>query len=213
MPVDILALIVVALPIVFAVTGHEVAHGWVARALGDATAERQGRLSLNPIKHVDPIGTLLVPIVLYLLHGAAFGWAKPVPIDWRNLRQPRRDFALVALAGPAANLVMALLWLLLLAIFERGLAPGVGGVLRIMCWAGIMSNAIIMAINLIPIPPLDGSRVVTALLPARTAVLYNRIGPYGLLVMVLLLITGTLERLLGPVLAIVETLVAGATVL
>ncbi|MSQ68151.1 MAG: site-2 protease family protein [Gammaproteobacteria bacterium] len=188
-------ILVVGVPGVLAITVHEVAHGWVANQLGDPTAARLGRLSLNPLRHIDPIGSVLLPVALKLLGSPfLFGWAKPVPVDWRNLRNARRDMALVAAAGPAANLLMLCAWAL---AFSR-----VGGLrfLQEMCWTGVLFNATIMALNLIPIPPLDGSRVVAALLPPRLAVAYDRIEPFGLLIIIALLATGTLGILLNPLL-------------
>lgn len=198
MSIDPIQILVIAVPAVFAITVHEVAHGWVANRLGDPTAARAGRLSLNPLRHVDPIGTVLVPALLYFTSGFFFGWAKPVPVVWGNLRHLRRDIALVAAAGPGSNLVMLLGWWLgLLGVaLTDGPAP-----LAVMCWTGVMFNATIMLLNLIPVPPLDGSRIVTSLLPARAAVLYNRIEPFGLVVLALLLFTGVLGAVLGPALA------------
>ena len=200
----ILALIAVLFPAVFAVTLHEVAHGWVANRCGDSTAADQGRLSLNPLRHVDAIGTVLVPAVLYLTAGVFFGWAKPVPVNWRNLRQPRRDIALVAGAGPGANLMMLLAWLALYHVLK---ATGAATGLLYMCWAGIMFNATIMLINLIPIPPLDGSRIVTSALPAKAAYLYNKVEPFGLVVLAALLFTNVLGAVLNPILQLVQHLI------
>lgn len=184
--------VIFAIPAVFAITVHEVAHGWVASRLGDPTAARAGRLTLNPLRHVDPVGTLLVSALIYLTSGAFFGWAKPVPVNWRNLRHPRRDMALVAAAGPAANLVMLAGWILtLLHADPRGIWAG-------MSWTGISFNATIMVLNLIPVPPLDGSRIVTAALPTGAAIRYNRIEPYGLLILAALLMTGLLGAILRP---------------
>ena len=201
-------IVLFAIPAIFAVTVHEVAHGWVACRLGDPTAAQRGRLSLNPLRHVDPIGTILVPGVLILMGGVFFGWAKPVPVDWRNLRGGRRDIALVAGAGPGANLLMLCLWWLLLAVAHSpGSLTDPAVALIKMCWAGIMFNATIMILNLIPIPPLDGSRILTAVLPVRMARLYNRVEPFGLLVLLALLFSGWLGALLGPALNLVQTLI------
>lgn len=198
------SLIAVLVPAIFAVTVHEVAHGWVANRCGDSTAAEQGRLSLNPFRHVDPVGTVLIPAALYLTAGVFFGWAKPVPVEWRRLRQPRRDIALVAGAGPGANLLMLLAWLACYHLLKNT-AP-VSGLLY-MCWAGIMFNATIMLINLIPIPPLDGSRIITSVLPARVAYFYNRIEPFGLVLLAALLFSNILAKLLNPILAWVEHLI------
>jgi len=192
--------VVWALPVLFAITVHEVAHGWVARKLGDPTAMLLGRLTLNPIKHIDPIGTVVVPIALLLMGGFIFGWAKPVPVTWENLRHPKRDMALVAVAGPLANLLMAILWAL---IMKLGLTfgasmPSLAWPLIYMGGAGIAINAILMLLNLLPIPPLDGGRVLAGLLPGPWAWKLNRIEPYGLIILVLLLATGMLGRILGP---------------
>lgn len=199
-----LALVAVLFPAVFAVTLHEVAHGWVANRCGDSTAADQGRLSFNPLRHVDAIGTVLVPAVLYLTAGVFFGWAKPVPVNWRNLRRPRRDIALVAGAGPGANLMMLLAWLALFHVLK--VTGGATGLLY-MCWAGIMFNATIMLINLIPIPPLDGSRIVTSALPAKAAYLYNKVEPFGLVVLAALLFTNVLGTVLNPILQLVQHLI------
>jgi Zn-dependent protease len=199
----LLEILAIAIPAVFAVTVHEVAHGWAANRLGDPTAARLGRLSLNPLRHIDPVGTVLIPLALKLLGSPfLFGWAKPVPVNWRNLRHFRRDVALVAAAGPAANLVMLAGWSLLLGS-PAGAIPFVNA----MSWTGVLFNATIMALNLIPIPPLDGSRIVTAVLPARLAVLYNRAEPFGLVLVALLLFSGILGGMLRPVLALVGRLV------
>ena len=199
-----ISLIAVLFPAVFAVTLHEVAHGWVANRCGDSTAADQGRLSANPLRHVDPVGTVIVPAVLYLTAGVFFGWAKPVPVNWRNLRQPRRDIALVAGAGPGANLLMLLAWLALYHLLQT--TGGATGLLY-MCWAGIMFNATIMLINLIPIPPLDGSRIVTAALPAKAAYLYNKVEPFGLVLLAALLFTNVLGAILNPILQLVKHLI------
>jgi len=194
---NLMTIIVVGVPGVLAITVHEVAHGWAANRLGDPTAARLGRLSLNPLRHIDPIGSVLLPVLLKLVGSPfLFGWAKPVPVNWENLRNPRRDMALVAAAGPASNLVMLCIWALLFA--RVGTVPG----LREMCWTGVLFNATIMALNLIPIPPLDGSRVLSAFLPPRLAVAYNRLEPFGLLIVVALLATGVLGILLKPMLMV-----------
>lgn len=199
---DLQTLLIIAVPAILAVTVHEVAHGWVANRLGDPTAAQLGRLTLNPFKHVDPVGTLLVPIGLKLMGSPfLFGWAKPVPVDWRNLRQLPRDIALVAAAGPASNLLMLMAWAVLIA----GAAPR--SVLWEMGWTGVYFNATIMALNLIPIPPLDGSRIVTAMLPPRAARAYNRYERLGLVLMLLLVVSGVLGQVLSPVLKGIERLV------
>jgi Zn-dependent protease len=195
-----------ALPVLFAITVHEVAHGWVARRLGDPTAMMLGRLTLNPLKHIDPIGTIVVPTVLLLMGGFIFGWAKPVPVTWENLKNPKRDMALVAVAGPLSNLLMAIGWALIMKLgFMLGAdAQWLAWPLIYMGGAGIVINAILMLLNLLPIPPLDGGRVLAGVLPGPWAWKLNRIEPYGLIILVLLLATGMLGKILGPSLQIVE---------
>ena len=197
-----------ALPVVFAVTVHEVAHGWAAKRLGDPTAERLGRLSLNPLRHIDPVGTILVPGLLILMGtGFIFGWAKPVPITWSLLHRKRRDMALVALAGPGANFLMALLWALVGRVATMLPSLWVAKPLVYMGVAGITINIVLMVLNLLPLPPLDGSRVLAGVLPARLAAGYSRIEPYGLWILLLLLGTHVLGRILEPPVTILRDLV------
>jgi len=198
---------VAALPVLFAITMHEVAHGWVARLLGDDTAARMGRLSLNPVQHVDPVGTLVVPgLLLAFKTGFMFGWAKPVPVDFNRLRNPRRDMALVAAAGPAANLLMALFWALLVRLAISLQFEFVSVPLVIMGQIGIAINAVLMLVNLLPIPPLDGGRVLTGLLPYRWADRYARIEPYGFMILLALMFTNVLSAILGTPLHVLEGL-------
>jgi len=209
------ALAVLALPVLFAITVHEAAHGWMARRFGDSTAMMLGRVTLNPLKHIDPIGTILVPAVTFLLTSFLFGWAKPVPVNWRNLHNPRRDMVLVALAGPGANLIMAVFWALavklgvaLFNVFEWLALP-----LIYMGSAGVLINSILMALNLLPILPLDGGRVLAGLLPPKLAWQYSRLEPYGLFVVIGLLATGLLGKILWPlVVGIIEILPASEIV-
>jgi len=187
------------LPVLFAITVHEVAHGWVAMRLGDRTAMMLGRLTLNPIKHIDPVGTLLVPGVLLIFSNFIFGWAKPVPVTWENLRRPKRDMALVAVAGPMANLIMALLWVAIMKLsllLPGGLSAATQPLLY-MGAAGIQINLILMLLNLLPLPSLDGSRVVSSLLPDRLSWRYNQLEKYGLLILLILLASGGLQYILG----------------
>ena len=187
------------LPILFAITLHEVAHGWVAWLLGDDTAKRLGRLSLNPLHHVDLVGTVVVPLAMLLLGGFIFGWAKPVPVDFGRLRNPKRDMALVALAGPGANLLMALGWALLARLGMFLEMPYVSVPLIYMGAAGIFFNLVRMSLNLLPGPPLDGGRVLGGIRPNRQAARVAQLEPYGLPILLLLLITGLLGKILGPV--------------
>ncbi len=187
------------LPLLFAIVLHEVAHGWVAKLLGDPTAKMMGRLTLNPIKHIDPIGTLLVPLMLLMLGGFIFGWAKPVPVTWENLKKPKRDMALVAVAGPAANLLMALFWALVAKI---GLILGadmawLATPLALMGIVGITFNLILMVLNLLPILPLDGGRIVESLLPGSLSYTFAKLEPYGFIVLLVLLVSGLLTSVLG----------------
>jgi len=194
---------VTALPLLFAITLHEVAHGWVALQLGDDTAKTQHRLSLNPLRHIDPIGTVLLPLGLLLISNLLgggfflFGWAKPVPVNWHKLRHPRRDMALVALAGPTANLLMAVGWLLI-AKLGAGLDGGVAEFLWLSGTLGLGLNLVLMVLNLLPILPLDGGRVVFTLLPARWGQFYAQLEPYGLVLLLVLLMTDVLYYFLWP---------------
>ena len=203
---------VYALPVLFGITLHEAAHGYVARMFGDPTAYQAGRISLNPIRHVDPIGTIAVPLFLLfstkLLGGAGmlFGWAKPVPVDWGRLRNPKRDMLWVALAGPASNLVMAVLWAISLRLLiANGASPDDFWVL--MAFAGIQINLVLMALNLFPLPPLDGGRIVFSLLPSHLAWKYAKLEPYGLLILIVLMLTGVLWMLLRPLMAFGQTII------
>jgi Zn-dependent protease len=189
-----------ALPVLFGITVHEVAHGWVALLLGDKTALMLGRLTLNPFKHIDRVGTLIVPLLCLSMGGFMFGWAKPVPITWRNLKHPRRDTALVAIAGPMANALMMIAWAfaakLAISFVHRGFEQA--SFLVYMAQAGIMMNALLMVVNLIPIPPLDGSRVLAAFLAPRLARVLDRIEPYGFVILIVLMMSKTLSLILNP---------------
>jgi len=201
-------LAIFAIPVIFAITVHEAAHGLVASRFGDQTARLAGRLTLNPIKHIDPIGTVVLPLILLAVGGIIIGWAKPVPVEWRNLRNPKRDMAWVAIAGPGANLIMMLLWALLakMAISFETVLQGFAQPMLYMAMAGVTINIVLMVLNMLPVPPLDGSRVVSSLLPPRLAYKYNRIEPYGLIIVILLLATGALSWILWPIIEAVRHL-------
>jgi Zn-dependent protease len=199
-------LTVYALPVIFAITLHEAAHGYIAKMFGDPTASLAGRVSLNPMRHIDPIGTIAVPIGILIaskLMGGPpllFGWAKPVPVDFGRLHRPKQDMLWVALAGPMANMLMAILWALgLRLLFEGGQQDGFWFE---MCLVGIQINLVLMALNLLPILPLDGGRVLFSLLPNRLAWKYGKIEPYGMLIVIALLATGSLWVILEPVMAL-----------
>jgi Zn-dependent protease len=194
-------IVVSILPILFAITVHEVAHGWVAKRFGDPTAQRLGRLTLNPFKHIDPIGTVLVPALLLLLKaGFLFGWARPVPVTWENLRHPKRDMVFVAIAGPAANLLMAFFWgaVAKLATVLPASADWAAVPLQLMGEIGITINVLLMVFNLLPLPPLDGGRVAVGLLPGPLAWQLSRVEPYGFFILLGLMAFGVLWFIIQP---------------
>lgn len=192
-----------ALPVLFAITFHEVAHGWVANLLGDKTAKMLGRLSLNPVKHIDPIGTIVVPIAMVVLQtGFVFGWAKPVPVNTRNLKSPRKDMAIVAAAGPISNLLMAVFWVFIFKLGSTVISdPAIAQGIMAMGRAGIIINLILFIFNLFPIPPLDGSKVLAGFLPRSLANLMDKIEPYGLFIVLGLVYFGVLNTLMDPILS------------
>ncbi|WP_142809143.1 site-2 protease family protein [Tepidiphilus olei] len=200
-----------ALPVLLAITLHEAAHGYVARAFGDPTAERAGRISLNPLRHVDPVGTLLVPLgilLLSLLTGAGallFGWAKPVPVDPSRLRHPKRDMFWVAGAGPGINLAMALGWALLFKLSLTFLPPFWAVPLARMADAGISINVALMVLNLLPLPPLDGGRMLVSVLPPRPAWALSRLEPYGIAILLVAMISGVGSSILWPMFVAVRS--------
>lgn len=191
-------IVIWVLPVIFAITVHEVAHGWVAKKKGDNTAFMLGRLTLNPIKHIDLIGTILIPGLLLITGtGLIFGWAKPVPVDARRFKNPKKDMALVALAGPVSNLLMAAGWALVARIGIMMEAEMVSLPLVYTGIAGISINLVLALINLIPIPPLDGSRIVTGMLSNKLAWQYNKLERFGFIILIILLSTNTLSYILG----------------
>jgi len=198
-----------AIPVLFAITLHEVAHGMAARHFGDRTAEMLGRLSLNPLKHIDPVGTIVVPAILFMTGGFLFGWAKPVPVAFGNLRNPKKDMIFVALAGPAANILMGIAWALILKlVFLFGMqAAVVGEFLISMCRIGIIINTLLAAFNLLPIPPLDGGRVLRGLVNESFGYYLDRIEPFGLIILVLLMVSGLLWVLVSPLMGLVQALI------
>ena len=189
-----------AIPVLFAITLHEVAHGWAASKLGDPTAKMLGRLTLNPFKHIDPLGTVLVPLTLLILSGFVFGWAKAVPVTTRNFKKPERDMAWVAIAGPLANLIMAVFWAFVIKLGMSLQDSFTGSEFLIFAGiAGVTINLILMLLNMLPIPPLDGSRVISAFLPKPLAWQYNRLEPYGFFILLGLMFLGVLNLvLMGP---------------
>ena len=191
---------VYAIPVIFAITLHEAAHGYAAKYFGDSTAYMMGRVTLNPFPHIHLVGTILLPLLLYFSTNGAllFGFAKPVPVDFGNLRHPKRDMVWVALAGPASNLVQAIVWALLFVVYtDFGVSEKF---FLAMCKAGVLSNVVMFAFNLFPLPPLDGGRIVVGLLPWKQAYQFSRIEPYGFYIVMALVITGVVNHLwLDPV--------------
>ncbi len=203
-----------ALPVIFAITLHEAAHGYVAKHFGDFTAHNEGRISINPIKHIDLVGTILVPLTLFVLSkltvgaGFLFGWAKPVPVNFANLRRPKRDMLWVAIAGPGANLVMAFFWALVVKL-GLTLLPNsdFAKPMMLMGIAGIEINIILMVLNLLPLPPLDGGRMAVSLLPHRIAYHFSRIEPYGFIILLALLFSGFLGAIIWPIVTIMKHMI------
>ncbi|MDQ6618869.1 MAG: site-2 protease family protein [Pseudomonadota bacterium] len=205
-----------AVPVVFAITLHEAAHGYVARRFGDQTAWMLGRVTLNPLKHIDPVGTVIVPLGLLLVSAVAggggflFGWAKPVPVNFGNLRHPKRDMLWVAAAGPATNFAMAVVWALVLRVAGSGGLFDSDG-LELMARGGIAINLALMVLNLLPILPLDGGRIAVSLLPMSLAGPYSRTEPYGFMLIILLLATGVLDHVMRPLMRIAAIFLASLT--
>ena len=209
----ILKLAIAAPPIIFAITLHEAAHGYAARYFGDSTAWQMGRISLNPLRHVDLVGTIIVPaMILYLSAtfaggGILFGWAKPVPVNFGNLRHPKQDMLWVAAAGPATNLAMALFWALVLKLVIGAPGFAYAEILRQMALVGISINGVLMVLNLLPLPPLDGGRIAVSLLPPRAAWKFSQLERWGFPILLALLFLGWLDNILRPLLQLFTTLI------
>ena len=195
-----------ALPILFAITVHEAAHGYVARYFGDMTAHYMNRISLNPIRHIDPVGTIIFPALTLMLGGILFGWAKPVPVNFSNLNNPKKDMFWVALAGPAANFFMAIFWTILLT--RINIFPDDAELfIRVMCLAGIEINIILMVLNLLPIPPLDGGRIAVSVLPYPWSSYVAGLERYGFFILIFLLISGVLGQILMPLVRFSQSII------
>ncbi|MFA7350727.1 MAG: site-2 protease family protein [Methylotenera sp.] len=200
-------IVIYAMPVIFAITVHEAAHGYAAKYFGDMTAHNAGRITLNPLKHIDPFGTILLPALTIMLGGILFGWAKPVPVDFARLRNPKKDMLWVAAAGPASNFVMAVFWALVLkysvSMPEAFVLP-----LTLMAKAGVMINIVLMVLNLLPLPPLDGGRIAVSLLPHHLAQPFAQLERYGFIILIVLLFTGVLSKILMPLISVVYGLIS-----
>ncbi|MBC7755286.1 MAG: site-2 protease family protein [Bdellovibrio sp.] len=198
----IIKIAIAAVPILLAITVHEASHGYAAKYFGDSTAEKLGRISLNPFKHIDPVGTILLPTITLILGGVLFGWAKPVPVNFGALRNPKKDMLWVAAAGPASNLVMAIAWSMLLGYIKYALSKGnfspTFPYLLQMCFIGVSINVVLMVLNLLPMPPLDGGRIAVSLLPNSLAFKLAQVEKYGFVILIALMLTGVLNMIIGP---------------
>ncbi len=205
---------VMALPMLFAITMHEAAHGWVAGRLGDQTARMLGRVSANPLKHIDPFGTVILPLLMFLFTPVIFGWAKPVPVNARNFRNPRRDMRLVALAGPVSNLLMAFAWALIvkLGVYLESISNWLSEPLILMGAVGVVFNAALMALNMLPILPLDGGRVLDSLLPPKQSTAFSQLEPYGIFIVIALLYVGLFEYLIRPAIGLVVAILPASDI-
>ncbi|MDC0183321.1 site-2 protease family protein [Nitrosomonadales bacterium] len=195
-----------AIPIIFAITVHEAAHGYAAKYFGDMTAHYLGRISLNPFKHIDPIGTIILPALTVWMGGILFGWAKPVPVNFSNLRNPKKNMMWVALAGPLSNLLMAIFWTFLYARLQLFPDSSIF-FLQVMALAGIQINLILMVLNMLPIPPLDGGRVAVSLLPYPWSSYIENLEKYGLFIIIFLLFSGVLGNILFPLINISKSII------
>ncbi len=200
-------IVIYALPVIFAITVHEAAHGYAAKYFGDMTAFNAGRITLNPVKHIDPFGTILLPALTVMLGGILFGWAKPVPVDFRRLRNPKKNMLWVAAAGPASNFVMAIFWALVMK-FSVNAPEAFVLPMALMAKAGITINIVLMVLNLLPLPPLDGGRIAVSLLPMRLARPLAQIERYGFIILIVLLFSGVLSRILDPLINLVYALIS-----
>ena len=207
----VLKIVVSAIPILFAITVHEASHGYAAKYFGDLTAEKMGRISLNPFRHIDLIGTIILPAITLIVGGVLFGWAKPVPVNFNNLRNPKKDMLWVAAAGPASNLVMAIAWGMLLGFVKRGLDAGefptAANLFIDMAYVGITINIVLMVLNLLPMPPLDGGRIAVSLLPNNLAMQLSRVEQYGFIILIALMFTGVLGKILSPFIGFFEQII------
>ncbi len=198
----ILKIVISAVPIILAITVHEASHGYAAKYFGDLTAEKMGRISLNPFRHIDLFGTIILPAITLIVGGVLFGWAKPVPVNFGNLRNPKKDMLWVAAAGPASNLLMAIAWGSLLGFVKRGLdageLPTVAYLFVEMAYVGITINIVLMVLNLLPMPPLDGGRIAVSLLPNNLAYQLSRVEQYGFIILIALMLMGVLGKILSP---------------
>jgi len=199
-------IVIFALPVIFAITVHEAAHGYAAKHFGDMTAFNAGRITLNPLKHIDPFGTIILPALTIMLGGVLFGWAKPVPVDFRRLRNPKKDMLWVAAAGPASNLVMAVFWALVMK-FSVHIPEAFALPMALMGKAGVTINIVLMVLNLLPLPPLDGGRIAVSLLPMNLARPFAQLERYGFIILIILLFSGVLGRILDPLINLVYALI------
>lgn len=199
-------IVIYALPVIFAITVHEAAHGYAAKYFGDMTAYKAGRISLNPIRHIDLFGTIILPALTLVLGGILFGWAKPVPVDFSRLRNPKRDMLWVAAAGPASNFVMAIFWVFVIKL-SMGAPESIAFPLAMMGKAGITINIVLMVLNLLPLPPLDGGRIAVSLLPMKYAMKFAQVERYGFIILIALMFSGVLNQILNPLINVVYTLI------